>query len=390
MQPPNTKFYNECAKILGQILSKKATLKSEVYKTKQPQRFLGILSQIVKNLDLYKEILTKTNMKAKSESLSLIYIHEIVNNKLKIKNTLTEQIKKIASEMNFADKSVVTYVRINTLALKTNQEQFGNENATFEKIDYENCTGFESLAYFTTEIEGENTPIPFVYKLTKNYNYSQLECFTSGLVIVQNFSSCLPAFVLNPALNSKVIDACAAPGNKTSHLSALMKNTGQLLAYEKDKRRYDILRAYLKKQNCVNVKAQHLDFLETDTETEVDYILVDPSCSASGVHDVYDKEDARIERLATFQKKILCHALRYKNVKKVVYSTCSFHKEENEDVVAYCLERNSDFEVQKIEICGLNQGIKDTTYGFEDKILRIERNKEDNIQGFFVALFVRK
>ncbi|KAM0676857.1 putative 28S rRNA (cytosine-C(5))-methyltransferase [Binucleata daphniae] len=390
IQLQNSKFYKECSKILTQILQKKSTLKSEIYKTGQPQRFLAILSQIIKNLDYYKEILVKINLKAKSESMSLIYIHEILNDKLKIKNSIVTQIKTIASGMNLADKKVTTYVRINTLALNNIAED--KETKETKGLEYTETkyTGFENIGTFTSDIEGINTALPFVYKVTGNYNFSKLNSFLSGLIIVQNFSSCLPAFVLNPNINTKVIDACAAPGNKTSHLAAIMNNTGQILAYEKDKRRYEILKTYIKKHNCTNIKANNLDFLETDTETEVDYILVDPSCSASGVHDIYDMEKDRIERLALFQKKILCHSLRYKNVKKIVYSTCSWHREENEDVVAYCLERNTDFELQKINIAGLEYKPDEPVYDFEDKVLRIQKNKEESLQGFFVALFVKK
>ncbi|KCZ78287.1 hypothetical protein H311_00683, partial [Anncaliia algerae PRA109] len=89
-----------------------------------------------------------------------------------------------------------------------------------------------------------------------------------------------------------------------------------------------------------------------------------------------------------FQRKVLSHFLSLKSVDRLVYSTCSIHEEENEEVVQYALEKNKDFELHPISLFNSQKGNK--KYKFSDKVIRMDKNDEENIVGFFVALFVRK
>lgn len=110
--------------------------------------------------------------------------------------------------------------------------------------------------------------------------------------------------------------------------------------------------------NCITI--HHADFTTTRPQdfSEITGMLVDPSCSGSGIfgrafdeqEDDLDADEAkekladRLTRLSNFQFKIVKHALSFPNVRKVVYSTCSIHDEENEGVVKKLLE---DEDVQK-------------------------------------------
>ena len=138
-----------------------------------------------------------------------------------------------------------------------------------------------------------------------------------------------------------------------------MKNTGKRIAFDKDKRRLDTLIKLTSKAGCKNITAVHSSFLDAKPTdklySQVEYILLDPSCSGSGIvgrmdHLLVDPEQEetsveRLESLSQFQKQALLHAFSFPSVKKVVYSTCSKHEQENEDVVKYVLEQNSDFEL---------------------------------------------
>jgi 25S rRNA (cytosine2278-C5)-methyltransferase len=108
--------------------------------------------------------------------------------------------------------------------------------------------------------------------------------YLQGKIIFQDKASCFPAVVLDPPAedNCFVIDATAAPGNKTTHLSALMKNKGRvcqptlsshtdwliggmkLFAFEKDAKRFDTLKKMLLKAGCENTVPMNTDFLTTD------------------------------------------------------------------------------------------------------------------------------
>lgn len=97
-------------------------------------------------------------------------------------------------------------------------------------------------------------------------------------------ASCVPAMLLNPSENSVVLDMCAAPGMKTTQLASIMNNKGKVYAVERDQRRFESLKKQVGVSNASCVEAINRDVLTmTDKEfPDVEYILVDPSCSGSG------------------------------------------------------------------------------------------------------------
>ena len=174
----------------------------------------------------------------------------------------------------------------------------------------------------------------------------------SGELRLQDKASCMPPHVLSGggAIPLRIaLDPCAAPGGKTTHLSALMGGVGKLLALELDGRRAQMLRGTVVGMNATNVEVRQGDFLKADPNMapfcDVEGIMLDPSCSGSGMRGRVKGTSAsgdgdsaaRLERLAAFQAKAVAHALSFPKVRRVVYSTCSVHREENEDVVVAAL-----------------------------------------------------
>ncbi|NWZ70695.1 NSUN5 methyltransferase, partial [Acrocephalus arundinaceus] len=171
--------------------------------------------------------------------------------------------------------------------------------------------------------------------------------YTSGHIILQDKASCLPAFLLGPVAGSHVIDACAAPGNKTSHLAAILKNKGQIFAFDVDPKRVATMNTLLTRAGVTGYQLAQQDFLTVDPRdprySRVTHILLDPSCSGSGMVTRGPGEEAapsaeRLQALAGFQRRVLNHALSFPALQRLVYSTCSLHQEENEDVVKAVLQ----------------------------------------------------
>ena len=90
----------------------------------------------------------------------------------------------------------------------------------------------------------------------------------------QDKASCFPAFILNPPRNAICLDACAAPGNKTSHLSAILHNTGKIYAFDMDKRRLGTLTKLTKRAGCKNIQPVHGSFLEVKPNDDPKYKAV--------------------------------------------------------------------------------------------------------------------
>uniref|UniRef100_G1S009 NOP2/Sun RNA methyltransferase 5 n=1 Tax=Nomascus leucogenys TaxID=61853 RepID=G1S009_NOMLE len=175
--------------------------------------------------------------------------------------------------------------------------------------------------------------------------------YRAGHLILQDRASCLPAMLLDPPPGSHVIDACAAPGNKTSHLAALLKNQGKIFAFDLDAKRLASMATLLARAGVSCCELAEEDFLAVSPSDpryrEVHYILLDPSCSGSGMPNRQLEEPgagqpspARLHALAGFQQRALCHALTFPSLQRLVYSTCSLCQEENEDVVRDALHQN--------------------------------------------------
>lgn len=154
-------------------------------------------------------------------------------------------------------------------------------------------------------------------------------------------ASCLPAFTLKPEPSSVVLDMCAAPGMKTTLLSAIMRNKGKIFAVEQNERRFHDMEKMVQAAGCENVTPVLNDSLSlsgTDYQ-DTEYILVDPTCSGSGMTErrkffPQQPTQDKTRQLAAFQRKLLHHALtNFPAAKRVVYSTCSVFIEENEQVV---------------------------------------------------------
>ncbi|KAJ3107574.1 putative 28S rRNA (cytosine-C(5))-methyltransferase, partial [Phlyctochytrium planicorne] len=244
------------------------------------------------------------------------------------------------------------------------------------------------------------TTVSNVLEALKKDGYSQLDPSDRSVLLkysslhpLHDKASCFPAFILNPPKNSKIIDACAAPGNKTSHLAAIMENTGSIIAFDLDPVRLKTLVKLTTLAHCKNITAINKSFLEVEPNSkeyrDVEYILLDPSCSGSGIvrrldhllaggdedEENVETNAIRIHSLADFQVSVLKHAFKFPKVKKVVYSTCSKHVEENEGVVSRVLDGQIEFRL--------------STNVFPDENLVRTIPEEDHVIGFFVALFER-
>ena len=171
-----------------------------------------------------------------------------------------------------------------------------------------------------------------------------------GLAYVQEATQALPVLALDPQPGDAVLDLCAAPGGKTTHIAARMRNRGTLIANEPNGRRHPSLLANINRLGVLVAAVTSYRGDSFPKSGPYDRILVDAPCSAEGT---LRKEpslrrgatQSSIDRLAALQKRLITHAYRLlRPGGTLVYSTCTFAPEENEAVVAYLLD-GSDAEV---------------------------------------------
>ncbi|SFB19645.1 16S rRNA (cytosine967-C5)-methyltransferase [Lentibacillus halodurans] len=185
-------------------------------------------------------------------------------------------------------------------------------------------------------------------------NILRTRLFEQGYVTIQDQSSMLVTEMLNAKPGMTVLDACSAPGGKVTHTAEKMQNEGLIAAYD----------LHAKKAKQIRKKAAELDLtiidakpgdarkLQEQHEKEsFDRILVDAPCTGFGVirgkPDIkYHKEKEDIDRLARIQLDILEHvAPLLKKDGRLIYSTCTVDRAENNEVAENFLARNPDFHV---------------------------------------------
>ncbi|KAH9385160.1 25S rRNA (cytosine2278-C5)-methyltransferase [Nematocida major] len=366
------KFYERCSRMLQDVKEKRTGIKTACYKTEMPTKYMAVISSIIRKYDVLSRVVGALRFDIRNRWMAIVLCYEILygNNReaTRFNKKLANEVKETYKSLGIVEKTKTkedrgqAYIRLNTL-----------------KAD---ASAISSLSL-------EPTIVPDVYKVMEKVNWIKLKSYQEGYFFVQDLSSCLPAYVLNPPKNSVVLDACSAPGNKTTHL-AMLSPTSVIYAVEKDMERYKTLREMIEKSGAENIVSMHCDFLGITKEVEdvfkAEYILVDPSCSGSGIHPGEEKDYARISKLSAFQVKILNKALSYPRAKKVVYSTCSIYEEENEGVVSQALKANPGYVLEKALPAWSKRGAPG--YEFSEKVVRCDADMET--KGFFLASFVRK
>jgi NOL1/NOP2/sun family putative RNA methylase len=184
------------------------------------------------------------------------------------------------------------------------------------------------------------------------------EIFRNGLITIQNASSFIPPLALSPSQNSCILDTCASPGIKSSHIASITNNKSLLVVNEAESSRVHKLEENLNLL-CVSHKSLSIpaQFLNHRVENKFDYILVDAPCSGEGMISFNDKDPLRfwnlkkVHALAKLQKRILSSALDMLKVGgTLVYSTCTISPEENEGVIHSTLSKFPNVKTEKIDI----------------------------------------
>jgi NOL1/NOP2/sun family putative RNA methylase len=190
---------------------------------------------------------------------------------------------------------------------------------------------------------------PDCYSVISGYELvSKTKEFIHGEIVLQDSASFVPTFSLEPKPTERILDVCAAPGMKTTHIAALSDNKATITANDSSKTRFFKLRDILELHNIAATATLHdARFLHIAFKgQQFDKILLDAPCSGEAAIRPEEPKTysswsmAKIKRLSTLQKKLIAEAYDKLAVGGcLVYSTCTIAPEENEAVVNYLLKK---------------------------------------------------
>lgn len=225
--------------------------------------------------------------------------------------------------------------------------------------------------------------------------------YLAGQYILQAASSFLPVIALDPHENERILDMAAAPGGKTTYISALMKNTGCVFANDANKNRTKSLIANIHRLGCTNTIVCNYDAREFPKVIGgFDRILLDAPCSGTGV--IGKDQSVKVSRtekdfvqIPHLQKQLLLSAIdsvdcNSKHGGVIVYSTCSVAVEEDESVVDYALRKRPNVKLVETGLAIGKEGFtsfRGKKFHPSVKLTRRYYPHTYNVDGFFVAKF---
>ncbi|KAL2201205.1 S-adenosyl-L-methionine-dependent methyltransferase [Corynascus similis CBS 632.67] len=514
-------LYHETAAIVTSPSSHGGSLKSRIYGNKdlksppaqvyalafESSKWSAVLKEVVENAQLLQ------HERKLTPALSILLVHDLLLAKKGIALPASHGLRISVEKHKARLQSEFTRARIRrkcpTLeALKAAVDaQLGPPHPRWIRVNSLKSTvdeqldstfkGFEMVATVQEVMASASTGkkvicldahIPNLIAVSPGVDFTKTEAYKAGAIILQDKASCFPAYLLDPRPeHGDIVDACSAPGNKTTHLAGILHERGfaqgqRILAFEKDKHRAKTLEKMVRTAGSDKVTVIHPghDFLKTDPNApefqSVGALLLDPSCSGSGIVGRDDTPEfhlpsatasssssskssskaalngaanaktlkrkrqspppqtvlvdddgketivssekalqARLEALASFQLKIVLHALAFPAATHVTYSTCSTHAAENEQVVRRALRspiaRSGGWRILRRDeqprglrewpvrgdpeailnndddAGGPNDCDKDEV--ITEACVRADREDGRGVMGFFVAAFVR-
>ncbi|KAK6431520.1 hypothetical protein LTR95_012320 [Oleoguttula sp. CCFEE 5521] len=331
-------LYHEAAVILNTVGKDKTSLKNEVFGKKEwksdKKTLFALTSEAAKWSEVLSEVVERSGVlareKALSPTLALVLTHDLLLSKKGIalpathglrsriaahKARFSAELTKARLRRGFATLDLLRahidetgasaadvddgdanteskpfhprWIRINTLRT-TLEEQLKSTFAGFEKV-----RSVSELRNPKAKLVYVDEHVPNLIAVPVNAGAGNYPAYREGKLIFQDKASCFPAYLLDPKIGD-VIDTCAAPGNKTTHVAAIMyarsdSGFGTVYACEKDPIRSKTLEKMTKladPHGIIQVKAeQNCLKLHPDAKeyANVKSLLLDPSCSGSGI-----------------------------------------------------------------------------------------------------------
>lgn len=293
----------------------------------------GLINGVLRNIQR-NGVPSLESIKDKAERLAIETSHPVWLVKRWVNQYGQEQTRRLC-ESNLVAPSITARVNCSITNVDDVIEQLKEEGVSAKR---------GRLSIDSVEVERGNLVHTNLYK--------------KGLITIQDESSMLVARALSVSANQTVLDSCAAPGGKTTHIAELLQNTGKVISVDLHAHKVKLIDDQVRRLHLSNVETVVSDSRLLHTkyhEQNFDRILVDAPCTGFGVirrkPDIkYAKNEEDIYKLAKIQMEILeSVAPLLKNGGYLVYSTCTIDRDENESVIKKFIELHPDFKEEPLQ-----------------------------------------
>lgn len=292
------------------------------------------------------------------------FVNGVLRNFLRHNNKVAEEVPNdqtagaLAEEFSHPEWLVKRWLTDFDAEEATSLMRANNDRALLVmRVNSLKCVREELLERFLTEgIDAKPTKwSPQGIAVVSGRAVAEFPGFAAGLFQIQGEASQLVTYLLAPQPSERILDACAAPGGKTTHIAEMMRDEGELIALDPSARGIDRIKeniARLQLRSIHAVRGDAVRNLSSSPGAAYDRILVDAPCSGLGTlrshpEIKWQRDESDIKRLYQLQSKILGNVAEHLKLDGVlVYSTCTLTKDENDRVVEGFLHEHQEFELE--------------------------------------------
>lgn len=318
-------------------------------------------------------------------------------------NAVLRKIALNIGEIEFPDKATaysmpewiikLLYSRYGEETAASILKAFLSENPTGIRVNTSKASSDEILNKLATlGIRAKQSELFNEYIYISGFDsLSRLEILSDGSAYIQDIGSFLITRLAGIKKGAVVVDLCAAPGGKTLHAADLLKGSGKVMAFDVSEYKVQKLEENIKKSGFKNISCgiNNAAVYNSRLENTADLLIADLPCSGLGVigrkPDIkYNITEEKCRQLVKLQRAILENAALYiKPGGRLVYSTCTLNKNENEDNIDYFIKKHSEFKLVDLNFDEITKILETDTprKGCLQLIPKINSN-----DGFFIAV----
>ena len=288
-------------------------------------------------------------------------------------------------QSQYGEEETVAILKANNergpLSLRTNTQKMGREQL------------MEQLLKEGIEVKASHLN-PEALIVVKG-NPIRTQAFLEGAFYIQDEASMLVAHALAPEADSRVLDVCSAPGGKATHIGALLNGTGKVVAHDLYPQKIKLIEENATRLGLSNIEASVLDATALGGNyppESFDYLMVDAPCSALGTlrrhpEAKFLKKPQDLDQVLQVSEKILAEASKLlKPGGRLVFSTCTMNRKENEKQVERFLKGHPQFELDPTLSKRMPKPLQDEAKSGMIQLFP-SQHKTD---GFFIAALVKK